>query len=135
MKSKQSVTTKQLVTFGIAFSLFLALLGYIQFRNENELSYNFLWGVAILNLVTTLTYPGAIKPLYRVAMFIAHILGWVNTRLLLGLIYYLVFTPIAIVIKLTGRDPLDRKFDRNAPTYWKTREKTESPRERYLKQF
>jgi len=135
MKTKQPMTRRQLVTFGVALSLFLAILGYVNFRSDHELSYNLLWGAAILNLVTALTYPGAIKPLYRVAMLIAHVLGWLNTRLLLGLIFYLVFTPIAMVIKLMGKDPLDRSFDSTASTYWKTRDKSEYPRDRYLKQF
>jgi len=135
MKEKKVITKKQLITFGIVFTIFLGIIGFINYRKGNEIAHQFLWGVAIINLVTTLTYSDAIKPIYRGALFVAHILGWINTRLLLGIIFYVVFTPIAFVLKVMGKDPLDRKFDKNAPTYWKIREKVEFDRDRYLKQF
>lgn len=135
MQKKSFITKKQLITFGIVFSIFLGIIGYINFRKDNELTYHLLWGVAILNFVTTVTYPEAIKPIYRAALFIAHILGWINSRLLLGLIFYLLFTPISLLMKIFGKDLLDRKIDKNAPTYWKMREKTGFDKDRYLKQF
>lgn len=135
MKDKSIITKKQLITFGIVFSIFLGIIGFLNFRKDNELAYQFLWGVAILNFVTTLTYPNAIKPVYRAALVVAHILGWINTRLFLGLIFYLIFTPIAALFKILGKDPLHRKINKETTTYWIKREKLEDDRERYLKQF
>ncbi len=135
MQKKSFITKKQLITFGIVFSIFLGIIGYINFRKDNEITYHFIWGIAILNFVTTVTYPEAVKPIYRVALFIAHILGWINTRLLLGLIFYLLFTPISLLMKIFGKDLLDRKIDKNAPTYWNMRERTGFDKDRYLKQF
>lgn len=44
-------------------------------------------------------------------MKFAHILGWVNTRIILTLVYFLVFTPVALIFKLIGKDPMNRRFE------------------------
>ena len=47
-------------------------------------------------------------------------LGAINTRIILSLMFYLLLTPIALVMKLLGRDPLQRRPDPAAPSYWRT---------------
>jgi hypothetical protein len=67
-------------------------------------------------------------------MLIALPIGWVVSHVLLALIYFVVFTLIGVTMRLTGHDPLQRKFDRAAKTYWQSRNKSENP-DRYFKQF
>ncbi|HEX9973430.1 MAG TPA: SxtJ family membrane protein [bacterium] len=135
MNEKQKITRKQLRTFGMALTVFLGVIGLIQFLKGNEPTNFWFWGAAALILVTTLSVPILINPIYRAAMFIAHILGWINTRIILGLLYYFLFTPIALVMRLMGRDPLHRKLDKQAKTYWKVRDKIPFSEEHYLRQF
>ena len=132
---KKEVTKKQLRTFGFALSIFLGIIGLIHFIKGNTPQNLWFWGAAGVVFLTTLLVPILIKPIYRVAIFFAHILGWINTRLILGLIYYLLFTPISLIMKLIGRDALNRKFDKKAITYWNIRERTPIPKEQYLRQF
>lgn len=132
---KKEVTKKQLRTFGIALSIFLGIIGLIHFLKGNTPQNFWFWGVSGIVLLTTLSVPVLIKPVYRVAIFIAHILGWINTRIILGLIYYLLFTPIGLIMKILGRDALNRKFDKEAKTYWNIRERKPIPKEQYLRQF
>lgn len=135
MNDKQKITTKQLRTFGIALAIFLSAIGLIQFLKGNEPTCFWFWGVAALILLTTLAVPFVIKPIFQLAMFIAHILGWINTRIILSVIFYFLFTPISLIMKLLGHDPLHRKFDKQAKTYWKTRERIPFSKENYLRQF
>lgn len=135
MNDKVKITKKQLRTFGIALTVFLGAIGLIQFLKGNEPTNFWFWGAAALILLTTLAVPVFIKPIYRVAIFIAHILGWINTRIILGLIYYLLFTPIGLIMKVVGKDPLHRKFDKQATSYWNIRDRTPQPKENYLRQF
>ena len=135
MNEKQKITRKQLRTFGMALTVFLGVIGLIQFLKGNEPTNFWFWGAAALILVTTLSVPILINPIYRAAMFIAHILGWINTRIILGLLYYFLFTPIALIMRLMGRDPLHRKLDKQAKTYWKVRENIPFSKEHYLRQF
>ena len=132
---KKEVTKKQLRTFGIALSIFLGIIGLIQFFKGNTPQNFWFWGASGIVFLATLVVPVLIKPIYSVAIFIAHILGWINTRIILGLIYYLMFTPISLIMKISGRDALNRKFDKEAKTYWNVRERNPIPKEQYLRQF
>ena len=76
--------------------------------------------------------PNLLKPVYITWMKLAFILGWINTRVLLLLIFYLIFTPIGLVVRLLGKDLLDKKFQINKPSYWIKKEAL--PRS-YEKQF
>jgi len=76
-------------------------------------------GLISLGLVA----PTALRPVCQQWMRLSHTLGWLNTRVLLGAVYLLLMTPIGVVMKLVGRDPLDRRLrDRNS--YWITRERS-----------
>jgi hypothetical protein len=133
--NKKEVTKKQLRTFGVMLSIFLGGIGLVHFLKGNAPQNLWFWGAAGIILLTTLSMPILIKPLYRVSLFIAHILGWINTRIILGLIYYLLFTPISLIMKIIGRDPLNRKFDKDAKSYWNIRERAPITKEQYLRQF
>jgi hypothetical protein len=79
--------------------------------------------VALLSLGATLALLGALFPRAlvvpnRLWMGLAEALGFVMTRVILGLIFFLVVTPIGIVRRLTGGDPLGRRAPR-AESYWK----------------
>lgn len=56
-----------------------------------------------------LIIPILLKPFYFVWMYVAFILGWINTRLILGILFYLLFTPIGILMKILRQDPMNRK--------------------------
>jgi ABC-type glycerol-3-phosphate transport system permease component len=131
----KKVTKKQLRTFGIALSVFLGGIGLIHFLKGHTPQNLWFWGAAIIILLITLVVPLVINPIYTVAIFIAHKLGWINTRIILGLIYYLLFTPASLIMKLVGKDPLNRKFDKEAKTYWSFRAREPIPKEQYLRQF
>ena len=68
-----------------------------------------------------------IRPVYIGMIFIAMPIGFVVTHVLLGGIYYVLFTPVALFFKLRGKDPLDRRWDPAARTYWHARERQRTP--------
>lgn len=76
-------------------------------------------------LLLALVAPGALVPVERAWQALAHALGWVNTRILLAVVYFLVFAPIALALRIAGKDPLERRRDPRRPTYWRTREPDE----------
>lgn len=67
-------------------------------------------------------------------MRFAHLLGWVNTRIILTLVYLLIFTPVAVFFKLMRKDPMTRRFE-GSDTYWTAREPREFRQEDYRRQF
>lgn len=93
-----------------------------------------LWGVAVAGAAIGLISPRTVKPVYVAWMVAAFPIGWAVSLALLALVYYLVFTPLAFVFRLAGRDALGRRFDRDADTYWVRRPPTPGV-ERYFRQF
>jgi len=64
-----------------------------------------------------LVMPGVLKYVYQGWMRVGHVMGWVNTRIILGILFYGLVTPMGLVMKLTGRDPMRRAFEPDAQTY------------------
>jgi hypothetical protein len=61
--------------------------------------------------------PTALGPVYRAWMMIGRVLGWINTSLLLGMLFYGLMTPMGVVMRFLGRDPMRAGFDTMAETY------------------
>jgi hypothetical protein len=78
-----------------------------------------LWPWIFLAIVagTGLILPMALKPVYLGWMKLGAILGWINTRIILGLVFYVIFVPVSFLLKLSGKDPMARKLDRSLSSY------------------
>ncbi|MAE75717.1 MAG: hypothetical protein CMJ85_02475 [Planctomycetes bacterium] len=68
-----------------------------------------------------------IKPIYIGMQIIAYPIGLVVSTLLLGLIYYGLFTPVGLLFRVLGRDSMNRKFDPTADSYWIVRDERRTP--------
>ena len=64
-----------------------------------------------------LARPNLLGPVYRGWMALGAALGWINTRLLLGLVFYGLVLPIGLLLRLLGKDPLARGFSTNLTSY------------------
>jgi hypothetical protein len=78
--------------------------------------------------------PPAIRPVFVGLSLVAFPIGYVIGFLALALVYYLLVTPIGLVFRLLGRDPLNRRFDSERASYWIRRPETPSAK-RYFQQF
>jgi len=67
--------------------------------------------------VAGLAVPAILKYLYQGWMWVGHVMGWINTRIILSVLFYGIVTPMGLVMKLAGRDPMCRGFEPDAPTY------------------
>ena len=99
--------------------VFLALGGWWFYRGKYP-TLALVW----LSLGATLALLGALRPKWlvvpnRLWMGMAEALGFVTTRVILGLVFFLFVTPIGLVRRLFGGDPLSRRTRRTAETYWK----------------
>lgn len=75
------------------------------------------WIAAAVFAVTGLLLPVLLKPVYIVWMKLGQALGWFNTRLILGVVFFLIFMPVALLFRLSGRDPMERKLDNSVESY------------------
>jgi hypothetical protein len=78
-----------------------------------------LWAVAGAVFLWSLVSPRTLPPVYRAWMRFGEALGAVTSTLMLSILYYLVVTPVGLLMRATGTDPLDRRGGR--ATYWKER--------------
>ena len=74
------------------------------------------------------------KKMYLAWMKLAHVLGWVNTRIILTFVYFFIMTPLSLVFKLIGKDPMNRKIG-VADSYWIKREPQVFDKGSYRRQF
>lgn len=73
-------------------------------------------------------------PLYLAWMRIFFPLGWFVSHTIVAVIYYLVVTPIGLLMRLFGRDPMQRRLDSGATTYW-TPTRRETTLSQYFRQY
>jgi len=85
-------------------------------------------------VVLAVAWPRALRPVHLALTAVGFVVGGLVSYVLLAAVYFGLFTPIALVFRLLGRDALCRRFDRSAETYWQTREPTSDVR-RYFRQF
>ena len=78
-----------------------------------------LWalGLAVFLAGGALVWPAALHYPYLGWMALGHALGWINSRILLSIVFYGLVTPMGFVMRLFGHDPMRRRFDRKASTY------------------
>lgn len=125
---------EELRKFGLLFTVVFAALAAFAAYKGNRMWPWLLAGAGFF-LVTGLFLRPLLGPLYIGWMKFAFLLGWINTRLILGLFFYLILTPVGLIMRLFGRDPLHRKFDRKSTSYWEKRPPAEFKPERYEQLF
>jgi uncharacterized protein involved in cysteine biosynthesis len=92
-----------------------------------------LWSVAAALTLAGLVVPLVLAPFERAWLAIGAVLAWINTRIILTALFYLVITPVAVAMK-PFRDPLSRRLEAVASTYW-IRRATRTDGDRYGQQF
>jgi hypothetical protein len=113
----RTLDVKQLRHFGYLVGGIFGLIGLwpLVWRHQNPR----LWALAltVLLVVPALVAPRTLAPVYRVWMRLGEVLAWINTRIILGVVFYLVVTPIGVVMRLMGHDPMRRKFEQTGESY------------------
>jgi hypothetical protein len=128
-------SARELRWFGVMFGAFFALVGAILWwRFDAHAAARVVWLVAGAVPVVYYAVPPIRRWLYLGWMYAAFPIGWTVSHLILAIVYYVVLTPIGIILRLAGRDPLQRSFDETATTYWIQRPDSPGPG-RYFKQF
>lgn len=108
-------------SFGITFAVVALILAGIWYWHGRS-PWPYALAVAALFAALALVAPRTLAPLNRVWLKIGLLLHRVVNPLVMGLLFYGCITPMALVIRLMGKDMLRLKFDREAPTYWINRE-------------
>ncbi len=127
-------TKRDLRKFGLTVGVGLLIFAGFLFWKEKE-SFLYFGIIGLFLVLTGLIIPAVLKPLNKVWMTLAILMGWVMTRVILTILYYLVLTPIRILAMLFGKFFLDLNIDKSAKSYWEIRKKSELKPLDYERQF
>ena len=103
-------------SFGIVFFIVFLIIAIYPFLNQGELR---LWSliVSIIFLILGLLNSKLLLPLNKIWFKFGILLGKIVSRLVMGLIFFFVVTPIGILMRILKKDLLNLKFNKNT-TYW-----------------
>ena len=120
--------------FGFLFSIIFFIISVILFFFDSTvLSKTFLF-LGIIFAVISLTFPKVLEPINRLWILFGILIGKIMSPIILGLIYFLIFTPISIISKFFGRDELRLRFKSNQSSWINRGESTIEP-ESFKNQF
>jgi hypothetical protein len=129
------IDRKELRNFGLSLGVVCLLWAGILWWRGVTAPLPWLLGAAPVLAIVALTVPIALWPVHKVWMPVARGIARVLTWLLLAIAFYLVFTPYGVIMRLLGRDPLERKLDPGRATYWIRREGGKFDPDRLRKQY
>jgi hypothetical protein len=127
---------RQLNQFGFVWLGFLILFGAIAyFRFNNQTLAMALWVLAAVVPVIGWLLPPFMRLVFVGMSIVAWPIGFVVSHVVLALVYYLVFTPVGLIMRLVGYDSMRRRSDSAADSYWLSRDPGHSEAKRYFRQF
>ena len=107
---KSYIANKQLRDFGFLIGFFMPIIfGWLlpALRGHDFQIWTLFIGIPAIAL-------GILKPIllfypYKLWMKIGYVLGWINSRIILGMVFLIILVPIAIIMRILGHDPLRTK--------------------------
>ncbi|MFA7382059.1 MAG: SxtJ family membrane protein [Desulfurivibrionaceae bacterium] len=111
------IARKELRQFGCIVGGVFSAIGLWPLIARTDLSRFWALAIGVILILLGGFFPRSLTRIYRGWMAVGHALGWINTRVILGLLYYLVITPMGLIMRLLGKDPLRRRFSGDLPSY------------------
>jgi len=126
--------TAELRRFGVSLAIGLSVVTLLQWWLRGSPS-KVLPSVAVVLLVSAAAWPKALRPVHAVLVKVFTWLHWLLTRVLLALAFFCLITPARFLVQLLSKDPLKRRWEPDAPTYWEDPEEQPKEFDRYKNQF
>lgn len=120
---KSKMSRRELRNFGLVFAVLIsAVFGVLLPHLADRAVPVWPWALALSLAIMAMLCPIVLRPIYVLWMKFGAVAGWINTRIILLLVFIVLITPVAILFKLIGKDPLQRTLNPNAETYRELRE-------------
>ena len=116
IKSEKS----DLRNFGIIVGIVLLIISGFLFWKEKE-SFQIFLAIGITLFLTATAIPAVLKPVYWIWMIFAIIHGWFMTRVILSLLFYVLFTSIGLTLRFFGKQFLELRWEKSKESYWNFR--------------
>ena len=120
--------------FGFFFFLVFLLVSVYFYSTEKSVPFYIFFTISFLFLIITIIKDKLLLPLNKMWMKLGLLLGRLVSPIILGIMFFAVFTPVALVLKLFKRDELQLQFNKNKISYWTLR-KTTITKDSFKQQF
>lgn len=135
LEINRNPSARDLRWFGIVVALFLGLVGLVVWWRGGSLTVSgWMAGVGVGLAVLYYAVPPVRKHMFVGWMVLAFPIGWTMSMVILMLAYYAVLAPIGLLMRMLGHDPMSRKLEPDAATYWIERDTNVGPG-RYFRQW
>lgn len=112
------IDLRKVKQFGFAFACILLVTGSINFlKGYINLSIWF-YSFSIVFISLAMLLPRFLAPVYAVFTKIMRVIGFINTKIILCLVFYCMVTPIGLAMRFLKKDPLEKQIDKHKTTYW-----------------
>ena len=118
MKSKSSNRS-----FGLLFFIVFLILGLWPLKSGENLNFYFL-AISLIFLILGLINSKLLSPFNKFWIKLGVILGNIIAPIVMALVYFVILTPVSLIVRLFGKDLLALRFFKKKETYWITRKKT-----------
>ena len=108
-------------SFGLLFFIVFFIIGLWPLKNDLELNYIFI-GISIIFLILGLMNSKILTPFNKIWVKFGELLGRIIAPIVMAIIYFLILTPISLILRIFGKDLLNLKFSKEK-SYWAKREK------------
>ena len=108
-------------SFGILFFIVFLIIGLWPLKNSNDINFIFIV-ISIIFLILGIINSRLLNPLNKVWVKFGEILGMIIAPIIMGIVYFVILTPISLLIRLFGKDLLKLKNNKSS-SYWIKREK------------
>ncbi len=135
--ANETASPKELKSFGILMGSVFSIISIVLFLKGSKWWVCGFGSVALLFFIMAFFAPLSLNTFHRKWMRFAEVIGAFNMKLILGFVYIVCFSFVGLLFKLIGKDPMKRKFDSKAESYWVDHEAAEpgDGLERYERQY
>ena len=113
-------------SFGLLFFIVFIVIAFWSFRGHIEQIKFWSLGLSLIFLILGLLNSKLLTPLNKFWHYLGLGLGLIVSPIVMGLIYFLVVSPIGFIMRLIGKDLLKLKYDKSIKSYWINKEKLKS---------
>ncbi len=113
-------------SFGLVFTAVFTIVGLFPLLGDGQVR---IWALAVAGLFLIIAFvrPSLLAPLNLVWFRFGMLLGKIMTPIVMGLLYFVTITPIGLIMRATGKDPLRTRLEPEAETYWQKRDAESQP--------
>jgi len=121
LRKIKMVKNSDLKSFGLIWAGIFMFIGLIPLIKHGDIR---IWAIVVsfIFIALSILKPELLTQFYKIWMKIGNFIGNIISKVMISVLFFLIFTPIAIILRLAGKDLLNKKISKSQKSYWIERE-------------